>query len=148
MRMRPAKCKSKEINETCCFSVLWHVHACELYWQGITSHFRNRGQERLLIVATFWCLSLFQRMAKLWPEGPFMKVGRLTLIAILRIKCNLNCNGISSRILMGCLSHLVFSLPSYTLDPFLQMLATLKWFLVSSWFSSAVSPPVSYCDAH
>lgn len=52
-------------------------------------------------------------MAKLWPEGPFMKVGRLTLAAILRIKCNLNCNDVSSGILMGLSeSVLLFSLPS------------------------------------
>lgn len=55
-----------------------------------------------------------------------MKVGRLILAAILRIKCNLNCNGVSSRILMGLSeSVLLFSLPSYTLDLCLQMLATL-----------------------
>lgn len=75
-----------------------------------------------------------------------MKVGRLILTAILRIKCNLNCNGVSSRILMGLSeSVLLFSLPSYTLDPCLQMLATL---LVFSWLSSAVSLPASYRDAH
>lgn len=55
-----------------------------------------------------------------------MKVGRLTLISILRIKCNLNCSGVSSRILMGvCESVLLFYLPSYTLDTSIQMLATL-----------------------
>lgn len=106
--------------------------------QGITFHLTNGGQERLLIVATFWCLSLFQWMAKLWPEGPFMKVGRLILAAILRMKCNLNCNSVSSRILMGLSeSVLLFSLPSYTLDLFLQMLATL-W-AVSGLFLAQLS---------
>lgn len=56
-----------------------------------------------------------------------MKVGRLILTAVLRIKCNLNCNGVLSRILMGLSeSVLLFSLPSYTLDLFLQTLATLR----------------------
>lgn len=106
--------------------------------QGITFHLRNQGQERLFIVATFWCLSLFQRMAKLWPEGPFIRVRRLTLTAILRIKCNLNCKSVSTRMLIGqSESVLLFSLPSYIFDAFLQMLAT-PW-VVSGLFLAQLS---------
>lgn len=81
--------------------------------QATTFYCRNWGQERLLIVATIWCLFLFQWMAKLWPEGPFMKVGRLVFTSILRTKCNLTSSGILSRILME-LSESVsqFSLPA------------------------------------
>ena len=106
--------------------------------QGVTFHLRNGGQERFLIVATFWCLSLLHWMAKLWPEGASMKAGRLILTAILRIKCNLNRNSVSNRILMGLsASILLLSLPSYTLDTFLQMLATL-W-AVSGLFLAQLS---------
>lgn len=106
--------------------------------QGITFHLRNWGQERLLIVATIWCLYLFQWLAKLWPEGPFLKAGRLTLAAILRMKCNVNCSGVSSRILVGLSESVwLFSLPSYILDMSLQLLATL-W-VVSGLFLAQLS---------
>lgn len=59
-------------------------------------------------------------------SGPFVKAGRLTLNAILRIKCYLSHNYVSSRILTGILeSVLLFSLPSYPLNALLQMLAML-----------------------
>lgn len=55
-----------------------------------------------------------------------MKAERLTLAAILRMKYNVNCSGVSSRILMGLSeSVLLFSLLSYMLDMSLQLLATL-----------------------
>lgn len=66
------------------------------------------------------CLSLFQWMAK-----SFVKAGRLTLIAILRIKCYLSHNYVSSRTLTGMLESVLFSLPSYPVNAFLQMLAML-----------------------
>lgn len=63
-------------------------------------------------MATIWCLFLFQGMAKLCPEGPFMKVGRL-FTAILRTKCNLTSNGVCSRILMELSESVsLFSLPA------------------------------------
>lgn len=55
-----------------------------------------------------------------------MKAERLTLAAILRMKYNVNCSGVSSRILIGLSeSVLLFSLLSYMLDMSLQLLATL-----------------------
>lgn len=94
--------------------------------QGLTFHLSTWGQERLLTAAASGCLCLSQWMAKLWPEGPFMKAGRLTLTTILRKECNLNHNYASSRVSMGMPeSVLLFSLPSYPPDVFLQMLAML-----------------------
>lgn len=93
--------------------------------QGITFHCRNWGQERLLIVATVWCLFLFQWMAKLWPEGSFMKVGRLVFTAILRTKCNLTGSGVSSRILWSYLSQSHYFLSQLHTQQFLQVQGTL-----------------------
>lgn len=108
--------------------------------QGITLHCRNWGQEGLLIVATVWCLFLFQWMAKLWPEGAFMKVGRLVFTAILRTKCNLTRNGVSSRILMELSeSDSLFSLPaahSAVLTGAGNPLSSLCFFLSSAQLSS------------
>lgn len=78
------------------------------------------GQERLPLQQPLdVCLD-----ASGWPRSG-LKAGRLTLIAIL-IKCYPSYNYDSRRILTGMLeSVLLFSLPSYPLNAFLQMLAML-----------------------
>lgn len=79
-------------------------------------------------------------MAKLWPEGPFMKVGRPVFAAILRTKCNLTSNGVSSRILMELSESVsLFSLPaahSAVLTGAGNPLSSFCFFLSSAQLSS------------